>query len=311
MTQEIMSISESVYLFDTKAFGMSSFTSVYLVIGKEKVLIETGPTTSSLQVLNGLKKLAIDPKEITHLILTHIHLDHGGGAGTLLQVMPNAKVIVHENGMRHLVDPSKLVNSSRRVFGDLIDKWYGKVVPIEENRILPVKGGEILDIGDGHRLEMINSPGHSFHHICIYLEKIKGLFTGDAAGVFFHESEALIPTTPPPEFDPKINIETIKGFINKDIDSLLFSHFGEAKNVENTLNKSIKYLIKWDKLVFSMMDAGKSTQDIIERLRQDAKKELGSIEKRGPVYKWTMDYHIPMCAHGYLHYLKKRNSLVL
>jgi glyoxylase-like metal-dependent hydrolase (beta-lactamase superfamily II) len=306
--QDVVNIAEGVYLFDTKAFGMSNFTSVYLVIGKDKALIETGPTTSSSQILNGLQKLGIDSEEITHLILTHIHLDHGGGAGTLLKVMPNAKVIVHENGMRHLIDPSKLVNSSRRVFGDLIDKWYGEVVPIEERRILPVKGGEIIDLGDGHRLEMINSPGHSSHHICIYSEKIKGLFTGDAAGVFFHESEALIPTTPPPEFDPKVNIETIKSLMKKDIDSLLFSHFGVAKNVENTLRKSINWLIKWDKLASSMKDKGKSAEDIIERFRQDAKEELGSIEGIESVYKWIMDYHIPMCAHGYLYYLKKQEG---
>ena len=299
-------ITDTIYLIDAKVFGIPEFTSVYLIEGEKLALIESGPTKSAPLIIEGIKGFGFDPGDISYIIVTHIHLDHGGGAGTLLKEMPGAKVVVHERGAKHMIDPSKLVNSSKRVFGDFIDKWYGEVLPIEEDRIMPVKDGEMIDLGKGQRLRMIDSPGHATHHICVYSEKDKGLFTGDAAGVYFPVPKVIIPTTPPPEFDPDINVNTIKGFMELDVDLLLFSHFGPAGKVDKALNAGIDWLMKWKDAVSTMMSDDVSIEKITERFREDTRKELGSDKGMEPLYRWVMEHHIPMCAGGYLNYFKKK-----
>ena len=300
-------VAENIYLIDARVFGIPNFTSAYLIAGEELALIETGPTKSAPFIIEGIRGFGFDPGDISYLVVTHIHLDHGGGAGTLVKEMPKAKVVVHEKGARHMVDPSKLVNSSKRVFGDLIDEWYGEVLPVEQDRIMPVNGGEIIDLGKGQRLRMIDSPGHSNHHICIYSEKEKGLFTGDAVGVYLSDSEVLIPTTPPPEFDPDINVETIKGFMNLDLRLLLFSHFGTTEKVKQTLNMGIDWLMKWKESVSEMMSEDISLEGITEKFRADSRKVLGSNEGKELLCQWVMDHHIPMCAMGYFNYFKKKD----
>ena len=300
-------VAENIYLIDARVFGIPNFTSAYLIAGEELALIETGPTKSAPFIIEGIRGFGFDPGDISYLVVTHIHLDHGGGAGTLVKEMPKAKVVVHEKGARHMVDPSKLVNSSKRVFGDLIDEWYGEVLPVEQDRIMPVNGGEIIDLGKGQRLRMIDSPGHSNHHICIYSEKEKGLFTGDAVGVYLSDSEVLIPTTPPPEFDPDINVETIKGFMNLDLRLLLFSHFGTTEKVNQTLNMGIDWLMKWKESVSEMMSEDISLEGITEKFRADSRKVLGSNEGKELLCQWVMDHHIPMCAMGYFNYFKKKD----
>jgi len=300
-------VAENIYLIDARVFGISNFTSAYLIAGEELALIETGPTKSAPFIIEGIRGVGFDPADISYIIVTHIHLDHGGGAGTLVKEMPEAKVVVHEKGAKHMIDPSKLVNSSKRVFGDLIDEWYGEVLPVEQDRIIPVKGGEIIDLGKGQRLRMIDSPGHSNHHICIYSEKEKGLFTGDAVGVYLSDSGGLIPTTPPPEFDPDVNVETIKGFLGLDLKLLLFSHFGITEKVNQTLNTSIDWLMKWKDSVSGMMSKGLSLEGITEKFRADTRETLGSDRGNEILYQWVIEHHIPMCAMGYLNYFKKKD----
>jgi glyoxylase-like metal-dependent hydrolase (beta-lactamase superfamily II) len=300
-------VAENIYLIDARVFGIPNFTSAYLIAGEKLALIETGPTKSVPFIIEGIKRSGFDPGDVSYLVVTHIHLDHGGGAGTLLREIPDAKVVVHEKGARHMIDPSKLVNSSKRVFGDFIDEWYGEVLPVEQDRIMPVKGGEIIDLGKGQRLRMIDSPGHSNHHICIYSEKEKGLFTGDAVGVYLSDSGRLIPTTPPPEFDPDVNVETIKGFLGLDLKLLLFSHFGVTEKVNQTLNTSIDWLMKWKESVSEMMSKGLHQEEITEKFRADSKETLGSNKGNELLTRWVMEHHIPMCAMGYFNYFKKKD----
>ncbi|MFH1624951.1 MAG: MBL fold metallo-hydrolase [Pseudomonadota bacterium] len=294
-----------IYAIDAKVFGISNFTSVYVIAGEELALIETGPTKSAPAIIQGMRGFGFNPRDVSYIVVTHIHLDHGGGAGVLAREMPKAKVVVHEKGARHMIDPTRLVESSKRVFGDLIDEWYGEVLPVEEGRVMSVRGGEEIDLGKGQRLRLIDSPGHANHHICIYSEKEKGLFTGDAVGVYLPDRDVLIPTTPPPEFDPDINVETIKGFLNLDLNCLLFSHFGITGKVHETLNMSIDWLIKWKDSVSHMMEKDTSLEDVTERFREDTREVLGGAKGIEDLYQWVMAHHIPMCAAGYLNYFKR------
>ncbi len=301
-------VTDSICLIDAKVFGIPNFTSAYLILGEELALIESGPAKSASLIIEGIRGFGFDPAEVSYIIVTHVHLDHGGGAGTLLRKMPRAKVVVHEKGVKHMLDPSKLVNSSKRVFGNRIDEWYGEVLPVDEDRVVPVKDGDIVDLGKGQRLRMIDSPGHATHHICIYSEKDRGLFTGDAVGVYIPDSRVLIPTTPPPEFDPDVNIETIRGFAGLDLDLLLFSHFGPVDRVSNILGTSIDWLRRWEETVSRMVGGDISLETITEKFRQDTREALGSGEGMEPLHRWVMDYHIPMCASGYLNYFNRKAS---
>jgi len=260
--------------------------------------------------MEGIRKVGVDPRDISYLIVTHVHLDHGGGAGTLVKEMPRAKVVVHEKGARHMVDPSKLVKSSKRVFGPLIDEWYGEVLPIEEDRLMPVKDGDIINLGKGQRLRMIDSPGHANHHICIYSENEGVLFTGDAVGIYLSDSQAqaLVPTTPPPEFDPDINIETIKCFFDLDLRLLCFSHFGRTEKVKQNLSKGIEWLMKWKDTVSEMLEINASLQEITGKFRQDTKALIGPNKKTDALHRWVIEHHLPMCASGYLNYFQRKKG---
>jgi len=303
-------VTDSIYLIDARVFGIPDFTSAYLIVGEELALVETGPAKSAPLIMEGIRKVGVDPRDISYLIVTHVHLDHGGGAGTLVKEMPRAKVVVHEKGARHMVDPSKLVKSSKRVFGPLIDEWYGEVLPIEEDRLMPVKDGDIINLGKGQRLRMIDSPGHANHHICIYSENEGVLFTGDAVGIYLSDSQAqaLVPTTPPPEFDPDINIETIKCFFDLDLRLLCFSHFGRTEKVKQNLSKGIEWLMKWKDTVSEMLEINASLQEITGKFRQDTKALIGPNKKTDALHRWVIEHHLPMCASGYLNYFQRKKG---
>ncbi|MFA4916421.1 MAG: MBL fold metallo-hydrolase [Syntrophales bacterium] len=279
-------------------------------MGEELALIETGPTKSLPFIIAGIRELGFDPADISYIIISHIHLDHGGGAAVLLKEMPKAKVVVHEKGVRHMVEPSKLIKSSKMVFGDVLYELYGEILPIERGRIMPVSGGEIIDLGKNQKLKIINAPGHSNHHICIYSEKDKGLFTGEAAGVYLPDSETLIPSSPPPDFNPDIAIETIKGLSNLDLRFLMFSHSGVTEKVNRALNTAAVWLMKWKKNISEMMSKDLSVEEITETLREDVKKVLGSNREKELSYQWIMEQIIPACAMGYINYFKKNNLQV-
>ncbi|MDY6969299.1 MAG: MBL fold metallo-hydrolase [Spirochaetota bacterium] len=299
-------VTESIYQIDAEVFKIPNFTSAYLIVGEKLALVESGPANSAPRILEGIRGFGFDPADISYIIITHIHLDHGGGAGTLLKDMPKAKIVVHEKGAKHMIDPSKLVNSSKMVFGDLIDEWYGEVLPVDKEKVMPVKDNDIIDLGKGQKLRMIDSPGHAVHHICIYSEKDKGLFTGDAAGVYIPQIDAVVPTTPPPEFDPDINMRTMKDFLKLDLKRLLFSHFGSVEEVEKTLNISIDLLSKWKGIVEGMKSEDITIEKISEKFVADTKKIIGNGVGAETLTKWVLDHHIPMCAAGYYRYFNKK-----
>jgi glyoxylase-like metal-dependent hydrolase (beta-lactamase superfamily II) len=189
------------------------------------VIVDPGPE-SSLQTLLD----ALDPVTPRALLLTHIHLDHAGAAGALVSRFPEMQVYVHERGAPHLVDPSKLLKSARRLYGDEMGMLWGEVLPIPEDRITALSGGEKVE-----GFEVAYTPGHASHHVA-YLSDEGEAFVGDVAGVRIPPSEDTLAPTPPPDIDVEVWLDSIAAVAAWNPESLCLTHFGPVTQVEDHLH---------------------------------------------------------------------------
>jgi glyoxylase-like metal-dependent hydrolase (beta-lactamase superfamily II) len=196
-------------------------------------------------VAGALASLGVGPGDLATVVVTHIHLDHAGGAGDIAEMFPAAEVVVHEQGARHLADPSRLMNSARRVYGDALDMLFGELRPTPADRIRPVEERGSIDLGAGRSLDSYYSPGHAKHHVGLIDSASGDLYVGDAAGVFIQETRDLRPASPPPDFDLELALDSLRLFASLAPARLLFSHFGPVSDVTGTLERSAEELNLW------------------------------------------------------------------
>jgi len=214
-----------VTIIDTKMSGCEGITAAFVVQGETTALVETGPKSSVEHVLGGLEAAGIET--LHWIVVTHIHLDHAGAAGTLAKHFPEATVVVHEKGAPHLVDPSKLWASASRIYGDAMESLWGGIDPIPGERITTVAHGEAVDLG-GRRLTAVETPGHARHHHA-FVDSSNGVaFVGDALGVRLPDVGLNRPATPPPEFDLHDALASIARIKELGASSLWLTHFGPA-----------------------------------------------------------------------------------
>ncbi|MGH9390999.1 MAG: MBL fold metallo-hydrolase, partial [Vicinamibacteria bacterium] len=225
MPFERLPFDAETHLADVGMFGQEGFGAIYLVDDDRKAVIETGTSWDASRILEAVRAFGLKPADVDALVVSHIHLDHAGGAGFLMSEMPQAKVYVHERGFKHLVDPTKLVASARQALGPEEAELFGTMRPISADRLVSVKDGDLLDLGK-HRLQFLDSPGHAPHELTILDERNRCLYTGDAAGLYFPGDEILMPIAPAPAFDLEKNLETFRRLLTLEPRALLFSHYG-------------------------------------------------------------------------------------
>ena len=249
MAEIIEDLGNDVFHVDTRMGGYQGITSGYLIRGSKPCLIETGTARSADVVVRALAELGIGPEDLATIVVTHIHLDHAGGVGDIAQAFPRAQVVVQERGARHLVDPSRLVASAHRVFGEAMDRLFGDLQPVPAERITAI--GEIgsVDLGDGRQLEAFHNPGHASHHVGLLDSETGDLYTGDAAGVYVPETADVRPSTPPPDFDLDLTLSSLGRMRDAQANRLLFSHFGPVTSVGETLDRSEEELRLWVEVV--------------------------------------------------------------
>lgn len=198
----------------------------YVLPLKEGVsLVETGPTTCRDHLLDGLSKAGVDPGDVRQVFVTHIHLDHAGGVGALLESLPHATFFAHEIGVPHLVDPRRLSQSVRRAWGPAYDQLFGPLVPVDASRIVPLRGGERFPLADGE-LQVLATPGHARHHLSFFDTATRGLFTGDSAGVRLRNQRSARPAIPPPDLDLEALFTSLEAMSSLNPRTVLYSHFG-------------------------------------------------------------------------------------
>ena len=305
---DIKLIADNIYQIDDHLYSIPKWGSCYLVNEEKKALIDTGPATSVTAVLGGIEKAGVKPEDIDYLIVTHVHLDHAGGAGTLIQEMPKAQMMVHHRGARYLVNPERLVSSVAAAQGETMTAKLGEVVPVPMERVKPVNDGDVIELGNNQVLTFIDAPGHAPHELCIYESRNNGLFSGDAVGISVVDNEVLLPVTVPPSFDLKAYFETLNKLMALKIKTIYYAHFGASDNAQEDLRLTKSKLEAWEDLMDKTVTK--------EGLDGAAKKfgdrlcaELEPIRNEVLLYRYLVEGLVPLNITGYLQYYQKRHDV--
>jgi glyoxylase-like metal-dependent hydrolase (beta-lactamase superfamily II) len=215
--------------------------AVHLIVEQGRAaIVDTGTNAAVPHVLAALADLGVAPDAVDYVIVTHVHLDHAGAAGAFLAACPNARLVVHPRGARHLIDPSKLVQGSIAVYGEAtFRELYGEIVPAPVERVIEAGDGFTLDF-NGRRLEFIDTPGHARHHYCIHDLASNSLFTGDTFGISYREFDVgvgknlrpfIFPTTTPVQFEPEALHASIDRLLARNAEAAYLTHYGRVENL--------------------------------------------------------------------------------
>ena len=305
---DIKEVAENILLIDNELYSIPKWGSVYLINEEKKALADTGPATSVNAVLAGMEKAGVDPGEINYVIATHIHLDHTGGAGELIKHMPQAQVLVHETGARHLVNPERLVKSFASTMGERMMRKTGPVAPIDEKRVVQVSGDEVFKLGDKQSLRFLHTPGHAPHQLCILESRNNGLFSGDAIGISVAEGKVLIPATPPPAFDLELYLSSLQKLLELKASLIYFAHFGATDKVSESIKIAMDKLKTWNTLISQAFDEG-GFEAAFTRIRTQLYAELEPARESELLYQYLADGIVAMNVTGFLKYFQdKRNA---
>ena len=229
--------SDNLYGIDAHYDGKDGAVMAYLLVsGGEAALVETAHNGSVPHVLAAMEELGVSRESVKYVCVTHVHLDHAGGAGSYMREFPNAKLVVHPRGARHMIDPAKLVEGVKEVYGpEETVRLYGEIIPVPAERVIAAQDGETLEIG-ALRLECIDAPGHAKHHMVFFEKTSRSLFSGDAFGIAYGCMETprgrwAIVTASPVQFDPEAMKKTIDHIVSLAPEAVYLTHFGRLTNI--------------------------------------------------------------------------------
>jgi len=305
---QITKLENHLHQIDVETAGIKNFIASYILKGKQVAMVETGPTSSVPNLLFCLKELNVKPENVAYVAVSHIHLDHGGGVGTLLKYLPKAKVIVHPRGAPHLTNPKKLWQQSREVMGSIAE-MYGKPEPVPEERLIAATDGMTFDVGNDVRLKVVETLGHASHHLSYYEPLSEGIFPGDAAGIYLKEIGVIVPTTPSP-FRLDIALASLDKLISLKPKVLYYSHFGKACNAVEKLQTYAQQLKLWSKIAKEGIENKESLEAISKRVIESdrAVQKAKEYIKAHPVLSETV---LNESVRGFMDFVEKFGEIRL
>lgn len=240
-------LGHGVYAVDT-GFQRECFDAAYLVVHDgHAAFIDTGTNFALPRLLGSLEALGLARSAVDWVIPTHVHLDHAGGVGALMQALPAARVLVHPRGVRHLVDPRQLFEGALAVYGaEEMARSYGQLVPVPAGRVSASEDGQVVSLA-GRRLELAHTPGHARHHHCVWDPLTRGWFTGDTFGLSYREFDTaagpwIVPTSTPVQFEPEVLKSSIARLLAAAPDCMYLTHFGRVREVPRLARQLIEQL---------------------------------------------------------------------
>jgi len=263
-----MSVPYGIHTIDT-GFVRPQFDAAYLVVeGDRAAFIDCGTNYALPRMLAALDAAGLTPAHVDWLILTHVHLDHAGGAGELMAQLPDARLLVHPRGARHMIDPSQLWAGASAVYGEsVMDETYGRLRPVPAERVVEAGDGDTVYLG-GRPLLCIHTPGHARHHIAIYDRQSNACFTGDTFGLSYRDLDTergpfIIPTTSPVQFEPDALHASIDRLLALEPEAMYLTHYGRVESVRRLADDLHAQI---DAMVQLALDAD-GHSDRFERLR--------------------------------------------
>jgi len=295
-----------VQAIDLRFMGQPGCIAAYLLKGADgaAALIETGPSSTRAALLDGLRAAGVDPADVRDILVTHIHLDHSGAAGVLLRdEMPRANVYVHPVGLPHLVDPTRLLRSASRLYGDMMDTLWGEVAPIPPAKVTALEDGQTLRLA-GHAVEVLFTPGHAAHHVAVRHLDSNAIFTGDVAGVRVPDADVINPPAVPPEFDLEDWERSIDRLLALEPSALLLTHFGRHPDARAHLESLRERLDAWTGLVRDSLATGRPPDELAAELRTRDEGAPGTTAEGMAQLNLIAGYG--MSVAGITRYLQKR-----
>ena len=245
-------------------------------------LVDPGPATTLDNLTTALTRKGIRFDDVRQLLLTHIHLDHAGASGTIVERFPHVEVVVHGRGAAHMADPSKLLASAGRLYGEDMDRLWGEVKPVPQDRMRVVEGGEKLTVA-GREVVVAYTPGHASHHVSYFDTASRVAFVGDTAGIRRGSGSYVMPPTPPPDIDLESWRDSERKILDWDPDTLFLTHFGPFHGARQHFQAMFDNLSDWSRIVRRLLsDATMSDDDrqarFIDEAYADLRRQAGETE---------------------------------
>ncbi len=294
-------LNDFTYLIDLKTAGYENFIAAYVVKEDKVAVVETGPTSSISNLLAGLHEIGIQNEAVNYVVVSHIHIDHAGGAGTLLQDLPNAKLLVHRRGARHMVNPEKLWVHSREALREIVD-LYGPIQSVPENRIVVSEDGMVVDLGEHVKLQVVETLGHASHHQSFYEKESRTLFLGDAGGIYLQKLDVVIPTTPPP-LHLETKLYSIEKLMKLEPSWLCYTHFGQANNAVSRLRAYVEQLKLWAKIVSESTERGDDLEAVYAKIMEQD-PSMGRAEEFIESHWMVRQSMVLQSIQGFIQYFK-------
>jgi glyoxylase-like metal-dependent hydrolase (beta-lactamase superfamily II) len=272
---KIKNLGDGIYEIDTYYLQRDNFTACYFIEHKGEIgIIETNTNHAVPIILESLKTMGFSPDQVKYIVVSHIHLDHAGGAGKLMLECPQAKLLVHQRGIRHLVAPEKLIASVKQVYGEeKYQQLYGDIVPVEQERIVVAEEGGRFSLGNREFL-FFETPGHAKHHVVVLDNRSLSLFSGDAFGLsyprfIFGPFRLAFPSTSPTQFEPEIAKETFKKMKELKPSRILLTHYGSLENIQDAYSQLNDWIDYSQQIAVKRFTEGLDGDELIETLRDD------------------------------------------
>ncbi|MGE5490103.1 MAG: MBL fold metallo-hydrolase [Actinomycetota bacterium] len=277
--------------------------AIHMVVEKGRVaVIDTGSNDSLPNTVAALKRLGLSEESVDYVILTHIHLDHAGGAGAMMKAFPSAKLVVHPRGARHMAEPSKLVAGVCAVYGkEYVDRVYGEILPIPADRIIEATAGYVVSLA-GRELLCLDTPGHARHHICVVDKKTGGIFSGDMFGLSYRELDVdgrpfIFPTTTPTQFEPDAMRDSIKRLLRFEPEAIYLTHYSRIEDVAKLGQDLLRRLDIHVEIALQEKDTGPSRHERIkgrltDYLLEEVQAHGCTLPKEAVLELWATDLEL-------------------
>ncbi len=303
--QAALQVDSGLWLLDLGFQDRAGVVAAYLLHrDDELVLIETGPSSTLPNLTRAMSQAGFSPEQLTHLLVTHIHLDHAGAAGPLARRNARLRVFVHPFGAPHMIDPAKLVASASRIYGEQMEPLWGEIAPIAAEQVVALEDGQRLKLA-GRELQVIFTPGHAWHHVAFWDPDDGAAFTGDVGGVRMPHTGYVCPPTPPPDLAPDVWADSVAKLAALGARRWYPTHFGPFDDAADHLDQLLPNLRDFLAIGERSRTNGEDHETLTARLHDEMRRRLGDMH---PGILRNLEWATPsyMAAFGLQRWSSKR-----